>query len=558
MFRRILFLFSKEISGLHQAAYLLAFFTFLSQILGFFRDRLLAHTFGAGSVLDVYYASFRIPDLILVIAASIVSLTVLIPFLTEKIEKDKEEGKKFIDGIFTVFFLSIVVIAALFFFISPWILPLIFSGLAKAGHTQELVTLTRILLLSPILLGLSNLFASVVQVYRRFFVYALSPIMYNLGIIVGVLFLYPSFGMAGLAYGVILGALLHLLILFPTVIRKGFFPHFKLSISWEVLWKVIRHSIPRALTLSFGQLALLFLIAFAALMHEGSISIFNFSFNLQSVPLSIIGVSYSLAAFPTLSKLFTNGEKQEFVKQITSAARHIVFWSIPAFVLFIVLRAQIVRTVLGSGEFGWSDTRLTAAALALFVVSIIAQGLVLLFVRSYYAMGNTRKPLLASIISTLSIGVFSYVFVLLFKNFSMVQYFFEALLRVEDVPGTLVLMLPLAYSLGMFIYFFLLLIFFKRDIQINFSLTRAFFETFSASVIMGFVTYRFLFILDGVFDIQTLPGIFLQGLSSGIIGIISGIFILKILGNPELVEVWNSFKAKLWKVDLIVPEREEL
>ena len=141
-------------------------------------------------------------------------------------------------------------------------------------------------------------------------------------------------------------------------------------------------------------------MAIASTLEEGSVSIFNFSYNLQSVPIVIIGVSYSVAAFPSLIKFFSSGNREGFISQIGDAARVIIFWSLPITFLFIVLRAQIVRVLLGSGAFSWSDTRLTAAMLAIFAVSLIAQNLLPLLIRGYYAAGNTRRPLLVNLFRT--------------------------------------------------------------------------------------------------------------------------------------------------------------
>jgi len=241
-------------------------------------------------------------------------------------------------------------------------------------------------------------------------VYASAPVLYNVGIIAGIVFLMPRFGIEGVAYGVIIGALLHLLIQVPVVIKHGLFPRFLLKLDWMEIKDVVLLSLPRTITLSATHLTLIVLVAIASLMDEGSIAIFNFSFNLQSVPLAIIGVSYSVAAFPTLARFFSNGQREKFAEHIIAATRHIIFWSTPAIVLFIVLRAQIVRTILGSGEFDWSDTRLTAAALAVFVVSILAQALQLLFVRAYYAAGRTMVPLVVNIGSATIIIVLAFVF----------------------------------------------------------------------------------------------------------------------------------------------------
>ncbi|MCH7535633.1 MAG: hypothetical protein IH948_07810 [Bacteroidetes bacterium] len=192
MVRRILNLLQKEVRGLHEAAYFLAVFAFSSQILALIRDRLLANQFGAGEVLDIYYAAFRIPDFIFVTIASIASLSVLIPFLVERTSRSKDDGKNFISGVFSFFALSMILVSAVVFIFTPSILKLIFPGFIDSSFS-ELVLITRILLLQPILLGASSLFASVVHVYRKFILYAVSPLLYNVGIIIGILLVYKFF-----------------------------------------------------------------------------------------------------------------------------------------------------------------------------------------------------------------------------------------------------------------------------------------------------------------------------------------------------------------------------
>ena len=559
MVKRVLKIFHKEISGLHEAAYLLAFFAILSQLLGLIRDRLLAYSFGAGSTLDIYYAAFRIPDLIFVTAASIVSISVLVPFLIEKLDHGSADGKKFIDNVFSFFFILISGTSLLAYFLIPYLVPFIFPGLNEADKISELVTITRILLLSPIFLGLSNFFASITQVYRRFLIYALSPLLYNIGIIIGIVFLYPIFGLKGLVFGVIIGAIFHFSIQIPFVRGQGLIPHFLFSIDFPGIKKVIFLSIPRTITLGITQIGLIFLVSFASRMSEGSISIFNFSWNLQSVPLSIIGVSYSIAAFPTLSRLFSSGQKDKFLEQIITSSRHIIFWSIPISVLFIVLRAQIVRTILGAGKFSWEDTRLTAASLALFTISIIAQSMVLLFVRGYYAMGNTKKPLYAGLFSGLMIILFSYGFIKIFNAFPMFQYFIESLLRVDGITETVVLMLPLGYSLALIVNCAILAISLHKDFpDYAKAVSTTLFQSFSASVIMGFVAYLFLNILDKVFNLNKLIGIFSQGLFSGLIGIFVLVLTLKLLKNKEADEIWRTMHKKIWKAKPIAPDVPEL
>lgn len=556
MVRRIFNLFYKEIKGLHEAAYLLAFFAFLSQLLALLRDRMLASTFGASNTLDIYYSAFRIPDFIFVTVASIVSISVLVPFITDKLDKSEEEGKKFINSIFSFFSIIIFITSIIFYFLIPYLVPFIFQGISD---TAEIIKMSRILLLSPILLGFSNFFASITQVGKRFLIYALSPLFYNIGIILGVLFLYPIFGIYGLAYGVVLGAFMHLFIQIPFVIESNLFRMFPFNFDFSSVKKVFLISIPRTITLGMTQISIIVLLGIASLMKEGTISIFNFAYNLQSVPLSIIGVSYSVAAFPTLSKFFTGGKRDEFLSHIVSGARYILFWSIPITVLFVVLRAQIVRTVYGAGEFSWASTKLTAAALAIFAFSVVAQSLVLLFIRGFYAMGNTKKSLYASLLTgSLSI-IFSFILIKIFGYFYTFRYFIENLFRIDDTAGSEVLMIALGFTLAQIINCMILWFSFEREFKgFSIPLFNTFFQSFSASVIMGFVVYIGLNIFDNIYNINTLVGIFLQGLSAGVLGIISALVVLKLLGSVELDETWKAFHKKFWKAKTTIPDTSQL
>jgi len=558
MVKRFLSLFGKEIAGIHEAAYLLAFFAILSQILALIRDKLLAFSFGAGHILDLYYAAFRIPDMIFVSIASVVSASVLVPFLIERVEKDSDFGRKFVDSIFTAFFAVIVIVSLVVFIFTPELIKLLLPGFAN-NSLEEIITATRILLFSPIFLGLSNFFSSITQMHRRFLIYALSPLVYNVGIIFGIIFFYPLFGLNGLIIGVVLGAFLHMSIQIPFIIGKNIFPHIILKVDLRTVKKVVLVSLPRALTLSSHQLVSFFLIALASLMSGGSISIFNLAFNLQSVPLTIVGISYSSAIFPTLSKYFVNGERNNFLQKMIESAQHIIFWSVPVTILFIVLRAQIVRTIYGAGNFDWSDTRLTAAALALFIISVLGQSLILLFIRAYYAEGHTIKPLLINFISAIVIAGLGYFFTKAFYAYPVFSFFLEDLLKVSGQDGTVVLVLPLAYSIGIFLNTYLHWHMFERDYR---GFTRpviaTLFQTFAASIIMGYVTFVSLRFFNIFFSLDKAWGVFFQGFFAGIVGIIALVFVLLLLKNKEIVEVWQTLHGKIWKAKVVVPDQEAL
>lgn len=562
MVNRVLKLLDKEFSGLHEAALLLAVSMLLAQLLALARDRLLASTFGASSSLDIYYGAFRLPDLLYTTIASFVSVTVLIPFLIERLEKNEEKSARdFLSAVFSLFTLVMIVVSVLAWVVMPYLAPWLAPGFNSVAQIQ-LVNLARILLLSPLLLGLSNLLGSVTQAYRKFLVFSLSPVIYNLGIIVGIVFFVPTLGLAGLAWGVILGALLHLAVQIPTLLNIGFWPRWSLvqiKENWHLIKKMILTSWPRTLTLSSSQLVIMVLLALASYLGRGAIAIFNFSINLQSVPLSIVGISYSVAAFPTLSKYFSRGHIDKFIEQITTATRHILFWSWPVMIMFIVLRAQIVRVILGSGRFDWTATRLTAACLALFAISVFAQSLTLLLVRGYYASGQTAKPLVANILASILTILLAIWFGWLFKTNGAWRLLWENLLRVRDLAGTNVLMLALAFSLGSIFNTLLLVLTFVWDYKWK---ARVIFssavEAFSAAILGGVTAYYLLNFLALYLPLKTTLGIFTQGLLAGLGGLLINLLALWILGSRELIDVYHAIRHKFWRGEALVPEQSEL
>lgn len=562
MVKRILTFLNKEFHGVNEAALLLGGFAFLSQLLGLVRDRTLAHIVGAGPVLDTYYAAFRIPDFLYISIASLASITVLMPFLIDKIHTDDNgalHARKFLNNIFSAYMIFMVGISVIIALLMPYVAKYIAPGFTS-GQLHSLVITSRIMLFSPIFIGLSNLIGTITQLFKNFFIFSLSPIFYNVGILIGIFFFYPHFGVYGLAFGVTIGAVMHLLVQVPTVVKHGFFPRFTSRIAWKEVLQVVKLSAPRTFTLSCNSLAFIVLIAMASTLKAGSISLFTFSYNLQSVPAGIIGISYAVAAFPILVKSYSMKDMESFIGHITAAARQIIFWSLPVIVLMIVLRAQIVRVVLGTNAFSWADTRLTAASVALFIVSLASQGLVLLFVRGYYAASNTKRPLIINVFSSVMMIVFAYIFIHLFRSFPSVLSNLEILLRVKDVPGTIMLALPLAYALGSLLNFFLIWALFKKEFLKSRSsgLFKTFIQSAIAAVIMGVVSYIALGIFDDIFGLSTGRGIFLQGFISGIIGISCGVFTLTIMKNKELADLTKALSHKFWRGRVVAPEQGEL
>ncbi|MHB8651751.1 MAG: murein biosynthesis integral membrane protein MurJ [Minisyncoccota bacterium] len=556
MVDKIFALFRKEWSRLTDAAILLASFALLSQILALVRDRTLAHLFGTGQTLDIYYAAFRIPDLLFALIASFVSAAVVIPLFVDRGKESAERAERFFGHVLVAFTIVMAAAAAITALLMPYLVLRFFPTFSGDAHNQ-LVLVARIMLVSPILLGISSIFGSIAQSKSKFFVYALSPLLYNVGIIIGATVLYPLMGIAGLAWGVLGGALLHLLINIPAI--HSIRPRLAIKDFFTDIQSIALLSLPRTIGLSLGQVTFLVLVAWAALLTHGSVTVFNFAWNLQSVPLSIIGVSFSVAAFPTLTRFYAEKNMTAFLDHILGAARQIIFWSIPIIALLIVLRAQIVRVILGSGLFTWNDTRLTAAALALFAISLVAQGLILLFVRGYYAAGDTKTPLIAnSLGACVTIGS-AWVYLTAFGHAGVFHTLIERLLRVEAVPGTEVLALSLAYTTGSLVNGALLVFFFRRDFNVSGALMRTTLQSLSAAIVAGVVAYVALALVGAVFPLTTLINVFLQGFIAGCAGIFACALSLRALKSREYGEIRASFRRRFWRSPYVVsPGPEEL
>jgi putative peptidoglycan lipid II flippase len=547
MVGRLIRTFTNPVRGLHEAAYVLAAFALLSQLLALVRDRLLAGTFGASGTLDLYYAAFRIPDFLFATVASLLSLYALMPVLSRLEAEHPGRMIAFLRQSLFWFFVGMGAVAAVCFFFAPLLIRLTAPGfVADPAEAAHLVLLTRILLLQPIFLGASNILANLTQMRHRFVLYSISPLLYNLGIIAGVLFFYPALGVAGLGWGVVLGAVLHFLIQVPYFAKERVEERLPMKESLGYLSQVLMLSIPRTFALASTQVTILVLTALASYFAVGSISVFTFAYNLQAVPIAIIGVSYSVAAFPTLARLFASGEAAKLAAHVENALRHLLFWSIPLTALVVVLRAQLVRVILGTGAFDWSATKLTAAALALFVLSLAAQNVTLLIARTYYAAGNSRKPLYYGIVDiAVSIGS-ALLLVAVFHATPELRLFIESLLRVDSVAGSTVLMLALGYALGSIAEALVGYCFFVRDFGIpQMRVGKLAWQSIGASVIGGAVAHAVLALTGGTGAASTVLGVFAQGFIAGIAGIAAIILVLTLLKNEEAREVWAAFHHRL-------------
>ncbi|MCX6786794.1 MAG: hypothetical protein NTU85_03220 [Candidatus Kaiserbacteria bacterium] len=556
MVRRIFDRISAPVRGLHQAAYLLAALTLASQALALLRDRTFAHAFGAGQILDLYYAAFRVPDLVFALVSSLVSAYVIIPRITgmnrEATRRLLSESATFLFGVGGI----ICIILAVFM---PQFLALLYPNFASSSQHAEFVLFARILLFQPILLGLSGILSSVTQVHRRFMLFAISPVLYNLGIILGAVVFYPYWGLPGIGIGVILGAVAYLMVNVPVIIEAGVVPHLRLP-SFALMIPVIRDSVPRSLALGMGSVTALALTAFASRIGTGSISVFTLASNLESVPLALIGSSYAVAAFPALSEASALEKRDEFTDILSTSARHIILWSVVSLGLIIVLRAHIVRVILGTGAFDWNATRLSAALLAVLTVGLVAQGLVLLFSRALYAVRQSWRPFSYQCAGML----FTVLLAMIFLSGSPIELpqSLAILLRVDDVHGTTILLLALAATLGQ-IFLAILSLLALRNISRGLAhmLLRPCIDGSFAALAGGAAAYVTLALIGPIAPLTTLAAVFTQGFIAGIIGCSASALALYLIRNKEFLVMVNALdkllRVRSGRSDVLSPSAEE-
>lgn len=535
MVRQIIERLAAPVRGLHQAAYLLAGLTLTSQVLALLRDRAFAHTFGANQVIDLYYAAFRVPDLVFALVSSLVSAYVIIPRISgmdrESIRRLLSESASFLFGVggFICILLAIWM---------PEFLAFLYPDFVQSSYYADFVLLARILLLQPVLLGLSGVLSSVTQVHRRFVLFAISPVLYNLGIIFGTLVLFPRFGLPGIGIGVVMGALAYLAVNIPVVTEAGVFPNLRFPTA-RVMLSVVGDSIPRSLALGMGSVTALVLTAMASRIGTGAVSVFTFASNLEAVPLALIGSSYAVAAFPALSEALAAEKKEEFARILRASARHIILWSVVSFGLAIVLRAHIVRVVLGTGAFDWSATRLTAALFAILAVGLAAQGLVLLFSRALYAARQSWWPFLYQLAG----GVLTIALAFLFLSLPADGFpaALAAFLKVGDVHGTGVLLLALAATIGQVCLALLSLVALRSVVaDLIRTLARPLIDGCIAAIVGGMAAYAVLVFEGGIAPLTTLLAVFTQGFISGIVGLAAAAFALFLVENEEFRIVTNA------------------
>lgn len=380
------------------ATYILVVTLFASNVLGVLRDHFLAQKIPT-DLLDTYFAAFRIPDLVFnVIILGAISAAFIPIFSNLLVKSGDEKANQVANTIISTGFVVILFACIVLFFAMPFLVPRLtpYFSLEKIKLT---ISLSRLLLLSPIIFSLSYFFTGILNSYKKFLVTSLAPLVYNLSIIIGTIIFTDRYGVFGPAIGVVIGAFLHMLVQLLPLYKMGFSLKININFFDPVVKRVVKLMVPRSIGLGANHILLIIFTSIASGLQNGAISIYSLADNIQTMPTVVFGTSVATALFPTLSQAVSLNKVVDITTYLQKAILSILYYLIPISVAVILLRIQLVRLILGSGHFGWEQTILTADTLGLFAVSLVFSGLIPLFAKTFYAYKDTKTPTLISIIS---------------------------------------------------------------------------------------------------------------------------------------------------------------
>lgn len=378
--------------------------TLISYLLGLVRDHYFAQIFGATRALDAYNAAFLIPDLLFNILVASGIAAAFVPILTELLKLDTERALKYANSVITAAIGSMIIVSVIIIIFAGPISALVVPGFNLVDRAL-VAKILRLLALSPIFFGVSNAIGAMLVTKRRFLFYGLSPVLYNLGIIFGAIYLAPYFGIMGVALGTILGAFLHLAIRFFDARRSGFVFNLKYSFKTVEFKQTLKLMLPKMLGHPIELATFWAFTAISSTLAPGSVAVMNFARNFESVPVSLIGITIATTTFPILAMTIVDRSIERFRKILKTSFLLIFFTSIAAALVTFLIKEPLVRLALGGGAFKASDIVRTSATLGMFALAIPTESSIQLLARAFYATKNTIIPVALSIVGfIISVG----------------------------------------------------------------------------------------------------------------------------------------------------------
>ncbi|MEP7081806.1 MAG: murein biosynthesis integral membrane protein MurJ [Chloroflexota bacterium] len=370
-----------------------------SRLLGWIRLLVIGSQFGASSELDAYFAAFRIPDAIFqLVVAGALSAALIPVFSSYRARGQEAEAWRLASSVINLVMIALSVLSLLMAILAPVLVPIVAPGFDEPT-TELTIRLTRIMLISPVLIGMGAVVTGILNSYQQFTVPSIAPLLYNLAIIGAAIFLAPIFGVEGLAIGVALGSLAHLLVQLPNLARVGHRYKPTIDLSHPGVRRVVWLMGPRMLGLASGQVNFLVSTVLASGLAAGSLAVYNYAFQLSQLPVGVIGVGVAVALFPTLSQDAAMGRIGEIRRQVANAVRVLVFVAAPLTAIMVVLREPLTSVFYQYGLFSQAATEQTAITLLFFAVGLGGHIVVHTLTRAFYAMQDTRTPVTWAIVA---------------------------------------------------------------------------------------------------------------------------------------------------------------
>lgn len=387
--------------------FLLALSSLLSRLLGVYRNHALADAFGATALSDAYFAAFQVPDTVyrlLVFGAISASF---VPLFLALQKQDQDQAQDFVASVMNGFLIMMIVVLLVIFVFSAQFVAWLYPAFDPENQTIT-VQLLRIMLLSPLFFTCSSLFSGVQNAFRTFWGYALAPIVYNIGILIGIELLAPSYGIAGVAYGVVLGSLFHALVQWWPAHRLGF--RWSPRLHWSPAFKkLLVTAIPRILSMASFQVNFFIEGVIATLLFAGNLTVLRYAQDIQSFPIGIIGISIAVASFSVLSHFVIDQQYLQLSQYLREKTQHILLLMIPASFGLYVLKEPVVKLILEGGVFDAQAVALTSETLAYLCLGLIAAALMPLVTRVFFAFHDTIRPFMVMVMTVFGNSVLAWI-----------------------------------------------------------------------------------------------------------------------------------------------------
>jgi putative peptidoglycan lipid II flippase len=474
----------------------------LSSLTGLITTMLVSNSFGTSAELDAFYAANRLTEIIFNLMAGGALASAFVPTFTEYLALDNRKGAwRLAASVGNLVIFALTLIALLAAITAPWLVRNILApGFEDPAQIQLTVDLLRIMLISAVIFGGSGLIMGILNAHQHFALPGLAPAFYRLGWILGIFFLVPRMGIFGLAWGVVIGAGLHLLIQLPALMRLKPTYYRTFGLQDPSIRQVGRLMGPRLLGVAVVQINFLVNTILASAQSEGSLAALSFALQLMIMPQAIIAQATAIAALPTFSEQAARGDYEDMRSSLLSAMRSVLYLSLPASLGIILLRKPLVSLLLERGAFSDSSTELVTWALLWYALGLVGHAILEIVVRAFYAMKNTRTPVMIGVLAMSLNLALSLLFLWLFERIGWAPH------------GGLALANSLATAIES-----LALILLLRKMRINLQLmpfVKGLFPMLGSATIMGLVLlgWRMLLPNQSVW-IAGLGGVAIGGLS---------------------------------------------